>query len=164
MGEKWRDIKARVKVATNNLPLATNKKQDPSPETLLSQISHLPVEQLLAFQRELAALIEQKKEEIRDRRLEQEILYLAGRCDSANPLLLACDHPLAHNRREYELYYCNADYKDIGKKCVWDTTGAAHLDELAKKTEDVILRRTKQECLDLPPKMGSPCQNGRNLR
>ena len=36
---------------------------------------------------------------------------------------------------------------------MWDTTGAAHLDELAKKTENCILRRTKQECLtELPAK------------
>lgn len=76
-----------------------------------------------------------------------------GRPINLYPLLLACKHPIALDQRKYELHYCAAGYKDIGKKTVWDATGAAHLDELAKKTEDVILRRTKKECLDLPPKI-----------
>lgn len=68
-------------------------------------------------------------------------------------MLLACKHPLAEDRREYELYFCAAEYRDIGKKTLWDNTGSAHLEELSKKTADVILRRTKKECLDLPPKI-----------
>lgn len=41
----------------------------------------------------------------------------------------------------------------MGSKSIWDNSGAAHLDELAVKTEDVIFRRTKAECLtELPAK------------
>jgi len=70
------------------------------------------------------------------------------------PLLFAVNHPLATDKWEYERYYCNAGHKSVGKgKSVWDNSGAAHLDELAHKTEDVILRRTKDECLtELPAK------------
>ncbi|MGL4376195.1 MAG: DEAD/DEAH box helicase [Microcoleaceae cyanobacterium] len=76
-----------------------------------------------------------------------------GRPINLYPLLLAANHPLVANKLDYQVKYCNAHHKSIGKKTVWDTTGAAHLDELAKKTEDVILRRTKQECLsELPTK------------
>lgn len=76
-----------------------------------------------------------------------------GRPINLYPLLLAANHPLAENRLEYQKHYCNAHHKSFGKKTVWDVTGAAHLDELAKKTEDVILRRTKAECLpELPAK------------
>ncbi|WP_445246395.1 DEAD/DEAH box helicase [Microcoleus sp. OTE_8_concoct_300] len=76
-----------------------------------------------------------------------------GRPINLYPLLLAANHPLAENRLEYQKRYCNAHHKSFGKKTVWDVTGTAHLDELAKKTEDVILRRTKAECLpELPAK------------
>ncbi|MCC5644800.1 DEAD/DEAH box helicase [Nostoc sp. CHAB 5824] len=69
------------------------------------------------------------------------------------PLLFAVNHPLAADKWAYERHYCNAGHKYVGKKAVWDNTGAAHLDELAYKTEDVILRRTKAECLtELPAK------------
>lgn len=77
-----------------------------------------------------------------------------GRPINLYPLLLAASHPLVENRLDYQLRYCNAHHKSIGRgRTAWDVTGAAHLDELAKKTEDVILRRTKQECLtELPAK------------
>jgi hypothetical protein len=76
-----------------------------------------------------------------------------GRPINLYPLLFAVNHPLADDKWEYERHYCNAHQKSIGRKIVWDNTGAAHLDELAQKTEDVILRRTKQQCLtELPDK------------
>lgn len=76
-----------------------------------------------------------------------------GRPINLFPLLQAAEHPLAADKWEYQKYYCNGHHKSIGKKTIWDTTGAAHLDELSKRTEDVILRRTKKECLtELPAK------------
>ncbi|WP_373527366.1 DEAD/DEAH box helicase [Nostoc sp.] len=76
-----------------------------------------------------------------------------GRPINLYPLLFAVNHPLAADKWEYERYYCNARHKSVGSKSVWDNSGAAHLDELAVKTEDVILRRTKAECLtELPAK------------
>jgi SNF2 family DNA or RNA helicase len=70
------------------------------------------------------------------------------------PLLLAIDHPLTQDRWSYHYRYCDAHKKSIGRrKTVWDVSGASHLDELAQKTDDAILRRTKQECLtELPAK------------
>lgn len=70
------------------------------------------------------------------------------------PLLKACKHPLAENQLQYEEYFCAAKTQKIREgKSVRDVTGAAHLDELSQKTNDVILRRTKKDCLDLPPKI-----------
>ncbi|MBF2057570.1 MAG: DEAD/DEAH box helicase [Cyanobacterium sp. T60_A2020_053] len=73
-----------------------------------------------------------------------------GQPSNLFPLLLACNHDLAKDKTEYELRYCNGQ-KGWGGS--WDISGASHLDELAQKTEDVILRRTKKQCLDLPPKI-----------
>jgi SNF2 family DNA or RNA helicase len=78
-----------------------------------------------------------------------------GRPINLFPLLQITQHPLAADPWEFQKYYCNAHHKAIGTKSIWDNTGAAHLDELSKKTEDVILRRKKAECLDLPPKLRS---------
>jgi hypothetical protein len=79
-----------------------------------------------------------------------------GRPINLYPLLLATGHPLANDKKQYERYFCAAREKSVGRgRTIWDNTGAAHLDELAKKTEDAILRRTKQECLDLPEKIRS---------
>ncbi|MCA2506827.1 MAG: DEAD/DEAH box helicase [Microcystis sp. M54BS1] len=78
-----------------------------------------------------------------------------GRPINLFPLLQIIQHPLAADPWEFQKYYCNAHHKAIGSKSIWDNTGAAHLDELSKKTEDVILRRRKAECLDLPPKLRS---------
>lgn len=78
-----------------------------------------------------------------------------GRPINLFPLLQITQHPLAADPWEFQKYYCNAHHKAIGSKSIWDNTGAAHLDELSKKTEDVILRRKKAECLDLPPKLRS---------
>jgi len=78
-----------------------------------------------------------------------------GRPINLFPLLQITQHPLAADPWEFQKYYCNAHHKSIGNKSIWDNTGAAHLDELSKKTEDIILRRKKAECLDLPPKLRS---------
>ncbi|MBN3993878.1 MAG: DEAD/DEAH box helicase [Nostoc sp. NMS2] len=77
-----------------------------------------------------------------------------GRPANLYPLLFAVNHPLGDDKWEYERYYCNAGHRSVGRgKSVWDNSGAAHLDELSQKTEDVILRRTKAECLtELPAK------------
>lgn len=77
-----------------------------------------------------------------------------GRPVNLFPLLAAVNHPLASDKWEYERHYCNAGHKSVGRgRTIWDNTGASHLDELARKTEDIILRRTKAECLtELPAK------------
>lgn len=76
-----------------------------------------------------------------------------GRPINLLPLLMAVKHPIVANKLDYMKHYCNAHYKYVGKKEVWDVTGAAHLDELSQKTEDVVLRRKKDEVLkELPTK------------
>ncbi|MEM7757611.1 MAG: DEAD/DEAH box helicase [Cyanobacteria bacterium P01_A01_bin.40] len=70
------------------------------------------------------------------------------------PLLEMCRHKLAEDKSHYIDRYCAPVRREFGKKSVWDITGAAHLDELSDKTKDVILRRTKKECLkELPDKL-----------
>ena len=78
-----------------------------------------------------------------------------GRPINLYPLLYAVDHPLSGDRREYEKLYCNAAYRTVnssGHK-IWDNMGASHLDDLSRQTENVILQRKKEDCLDLPPKI-----------
>ncbi len=72
-----------------------------------------------------------------------------GRPANLFPLLKACGHRLAKDRKKYEQYFCEAGPTRFSR---WDASGAAHLDELHKLTRDIILRRTKDQCLDLPPK------------
>lgn len=72
-----------------------------------------------------------------------------GRPINLLPLLQACNHPIAAKKSDYEIRYCDAKPTRF---CPWDTTGAAHLDELSAKVKDVMLRITKKECLDLPEK------------
>ena len=70
------------------------------------------------------------------------------------PLLEMCQHKLAEDKSAYIDRYCAPVHRKYGKQSFWDITGAAHLDELSAETKDVILRRTKKECLaELPEKM-----------
>lgn len=70
------------------------------------------------------------------------------------PLLEMCQHKLAQDKSHYIDRYCAPVQRKYGKQSFWDITGAAHLDELSRETQDVILRRTKKECLkELPEKL-----------
>ena len=91
-----------------------------------------------------------------------------GRPSNIYPLLLACKHPLvyieksdgspAHDqikkkRLDFEKRYCAAQTTEYSQ---WDVTGAAYLDELHRKIVDSprgVLRRRKDQCLDLPAKI-----------
>ena len=72
-----------------------------------------------------------------------------GRPANLYPLLVAVRHEIARDRRAYEVRYCAAGPT---RWSPWDATGAAHLEELHAKVADSLLRRTKDECLDLPAK------------
>lgn len=65
------------------------------------------------------------------------------------PLLRAIGHPLGDDLMRYALRYCAAFQTEWG----WDMGGASHLDELHEQLSDVLLRRCKDEVLDLPPKL-----------
>jgi len=73
-----------------------------------------------------------------------------GRPINLLPLLQAIDHPLSHDVKRYHVRWCAAKETRWSK---WDVTGAAFLDELHLKTKDRLARKTKSECLDLPPKI-----------
>lgn len=70
-----------------------------------------------------------------------------GRPVNLFPLLKGCAHPLAENKTAYEKRYCAARETRWTR---WDVSGAAHLDELHQRTKDVMFRKTKAQCLDLP--------------
>ena len=73
-----------------------------------------------------------------------------GRPINLLPLLEAAKHQLARDKRYFQIRYCNAHATKFTR---WDVNGARNLDELSLKTRDVIIRRTKKECLDLPDKL-----------
>jgi SWI/SNF-related matrix-associated actin-dependent regulator 1 of chromatin subfamily A len=66
-------------------------------------------------------------------------------------LLRAVRHPLGQSFFSYSKRYCAAFNNGYGL----DTTGASNLEELAQLVSGVLLRRTKDEALDLPPKVRS---------
>jgi hypothetical protein len=72
-----------------------------------------------------------------------------GRPANLYPLLKAVDHELAMNRKEYERVFCAAGATRFSR---WDASGASHLDLMHERTKDVLLRRKKKDCLDLPTK------------
>lgn len=70
------------------------------------------------------------------------------------PLLKCIRHPLGENQRKFEARYCDGQYKQYGRYRpeVWDAKGATNLAELHDKIGDYMLRKTKEECLDLKGK------------
>lgn len=72
-------------------------------------------------------------------------------------LLDLCKHRLARSWVGYVLRYCaGKQFYGRGRRKIWDTKGSSNLDELHENTQDVILRRRKEEVLDLPEKIIQP--------
>ena len=71
-------------------------------------------------------------------------------------LLNLVDSPVAMNWMAYAKRYCNGFQFSVGKRKVWNVTGASNLDELRDRTSTHILRRLKEEVLDLPEKIITP--------
>src|SRR5262245_40819505 len=66
--------------------------------------------------------------------------------------LLSCvGHPSVRSFISFAQRYCDAYRNDYG----WVTTGASNLDELNLLMKEVMLRRRKDEVLDLPEKIRS---------
>ena len=65
------------------------------------------------------------------------------------PLLQLIDHPLGKSFRSFAKRYCDAYTGEYGLVA----TGASNIDELTVQLHGVMLRRTKDEVLDLPPKI-----------
>jgi SWI/SNF-related matrix-associated actin-dependent regulator 1 of chromatin subfamily A len=66
-------------------------------------------------------------------------------------LLRCVGHPAARSFLSFAKRYCGAYRNDYG----WVTDGASNLDELNILMKEVMLRRKKDEVLDLPPKIRS---------
>src|SRR5215213_5267471 len=67
------------------------------------------------------------------------------------PLLQLVGHPMGRSFLSFAKRYCDAQHNGFG----WVTDGASNLDELRVQLHGVMLRRTKAEVLDLPPKLRS---------
>jgi SWI/SNF-related matrix-associated actin-dependent regulator of chromatin subfamily A-like protein 1 len=63
-------------------------------------------------------------------------------------LLRAVRHPLSRSFYSFARRYCAAEHNGYGL----DTRGASNVEELARIMAGVMLRRAKNEALDLPPK------------
>ena len=64
-------------------------------------------------------------------------------------LLQLVGHPMGRSFLSFAKRYCAAEHNGFG----WVTTGASNLEELRVQLHGVMLRRTKDEVLDLPPKL-----------
>jgi SNF2 family DNA or RNA helicase len=65
------------------------------------------------------------------------------------PLLQLARHPMARSFLSFAKRYCAAVHNGYG----WDTSGASNLDELRVQLHGLMLRRSKDDVLDLPPKV-----------
>ncbi len=71
-------------------------------------------------------------------------------------LLNIIESPVAQNWMAYAIRYCQGYQFMAGKRKVWNVTGSSNLDELRDRTSKQILRRLKEDVLDLPDKIISP--------
>jgi hypothetical protein len=70
-----------------------------------------------------------------------------GRPCNLYPLLVGIRHPIARNKLEYDKTYCAAKKT---KFVAWDTSGASNLPQLRAAIGPSLMRKTKEECLDIP--------------
>ena len=71
-------------------------------------------------------------------------------------LLNLIESPVAQNWMAYAIRYCQGYQFTAGKRKVWNVTGASNLEELRDRTSKQILRRLKEDVLDLPDKIITP--------
>lgn len=71
-------------------------------------------------------------------------------------LLSLVDSPVAKNWMAYAIRYCAGYQFKVGNRKVWNITGASNLEELRERTSGTILRRLKENVLDLPEKIITP--------
>ena len=71
-------------------------------------------------------------------------------------LLNLVDSPVAKNWMAYVIRYCSGYQFKVGAKKVWNVMGASNLEELRERTSSTILRRLKEDVLDLPEKIITP--------
>lgn len=71
-------------------------------------------------------------------------------------LLSLVDSPVAKNWMAYVVRYCSGYQFKVGPRKVWNVMGASHLEELRDRTSATVLRRLKEDVLDLPDKIITP--------
>ena len=71
-------------------------------------------------------------------------------------LLKIADSRVAKNWVGYVKRYCDGFQINRGGRKVWITNGASNLEELRERTKQKVLRRLKEEVLDLPDKIITP--------
>ena len=71
-------------------------------------------------------------------------------------LLSLVDSPVAKNWMAYVVRYCAGYQFRVGPRKVWNVMGASNLEELRDRTGATILRRLKDDVLDLPEKIITP--------
>ena len=71
-------------------------------------------------------------------------------------LLSLVDSPVAKNWMAYVVRYCSGYQFKVGPRKVWNVMGASNLEELRDRTSTTVLRRLKEDVLDLPEKIITP--------
>ena len=71
-------------------------------------------------------------------------------------LLNLIDSPVAQNWMAYVKRYCNGFQFQAGRRKIWNVSGASNLEELRYRTAPLVLRRLKENVLDLPEKIITP--------
>ena len=71
-------------------------------------------------------------------------------------LLSLVDSPVAKNWMAYAIRYCSGYQFNAGGRKIWNVTGSSNLEELRDRTSGTILRRLKEDVLDLPDKIITP--------
>jgi len=71
-------------------------------------------------------------------------------------LLSLVDSPVSKNWLAYAVRYCSGYQFNTGGRKIWNVTGASNLEELRDRTSGTILRRLKENVLDLPDKIITP--------
>jgi len=71
-------------------------------------------------------------------------------------LLNLVDSPVAKNWMAFVIRYCEGYQFKVGARKVWNVMGASNLEELRDRTSNLVLRRLKEDVLDLPEKIITP--------
>ena len=71
-------------------------------------------------------------------------------------LLNLIDSPVAQNWMAYVKRYCNGFQFQAGRRKIWNVSVASNLEELRDRTSPLVLRRLKENVLDLPEKIITP--------
>tara|TARA_R110000803_G_scaffold56969_1_gene114736 strand:- start:25188 stop:26951 length:1764 start_codon:yes stop_codon:yes gene_type:complete len=71
-------------------------------------------------------------------------------------LLNLVESPVAYNWMAYAIRYCEGYQFNVGNRRIWNVTGSSNLTELRDRTKTHVLRRLKQDILDLPDKIITP--------